>query len=77
MSSSPLNFTSRMPGVSIRQPPCGSGVSTREVVVWRPRESLPRTALVFIFSRPSSVLVSVDLPAPELPTSTTVRPGPR
>ena len=66
-----------MPGVSIRQPPCGSGSSTRAVVVCRPRESFARTALVFIFSRPSRVLVSVDLPAPELPTSTTVRPGPR
>ena len=59
-----------MPGVSIRQPPCGSGSSTRCVVVWRPRESFSRTALVFILSMPSSVLVSVDLPAPDEPTST-------
>ena len=65
-----------MPGVSIRQPPDGSGSRVRKVVVWRPRASFSRTALVFIFSTPSSVLVRVDLPAPDEPTSTAVRPGP-
>ena len=43
-------------------------------VVWRPRESLSRTSS-FVFSTPSSVLVSVDLPAPDEPTSTTLCPG--
>ena len=64
-----------MPGVSIRQAPVGSGISARWVVVWRPRASDSRTSPVFIRSMPSSVLVRVDLPAPELPTSTAVRPG--
>ena len=64
-----------MPGVSIRQAPPGSGSSARWVVVWRPRASLSRTSAVFMRSRPSSVLVSVDLPAPDEPTSTAVVPG--
>src|SRR5690606_37509613 len=74
-SSSPVGFSSRMPGVSIRQAPDGSAINARWVVVWRPRSSPSRTAPVFILSMPSRVLVSVDLPAPEEPTSTAVRPG--
>ncbi|MCW0450896.1 hypothetical protein NB706_003730 [Xanthomonas sacchari] len=65
-----------MPGVSIRQAPDGSGSSARWVVVWRPRESVARTAAVRIFCTPSKVLVRVDLPAPDEPTSTAVCPGP-
>ncbi len=65
-----------MPGVSIRHAPDGSGINARCVVVWRPRESFSRTALVFIFCVPSKVLVNVDLPAPDEPTSTAVRPSP-
>ena len=64
-----------MPGVSIRQAPAGNGMRARNVVVWRPRESLSRTSPVFMRSSPRSVLVSVDLPAPDDPTSTTVWPG--
>ena len=66
-----------MPGVSIRQAPRGSSNSARCVVVWRPRPSLSRVAAVAMRDSPSSVLVSVDLPAPEEPTSTAVAPGVR
>ena len=66
-----------MPGVSIRQPPCGNAINARCVVVCRPLASASRTPWVFIFSTPSRVLVSVDLPAPEEPTSTADLPGDR
>ena len=61
------------------QAPPGSGSSVRTVVVWRPRLSSARTAPV---SRPACrpwactrLLASVLLPAPLLPSSTSVRPG--
>ena len=75
-SSSPVSLSSRIPGVSIRHAPWGRVIRVRWVVVWRPRESRSRTAPVRILLRPIRVLVRVDLPAPEEPTSTTVRPLP-
>ena len=47
----------------------------RATVVWRPRSSLARTALVAMYSAPSSALTSVDLPTPLSPSSRAVIPG--
>ena len=62
-------------GVSIRSAPVGSGINSRTTVVWRPRPSPARTGWVAWRSCPSSTFTSVDLPAPETPSSTEVSPG--
>ena len=53
-----------MPGVSISAPPSGSGISSRCVVVWRPRLSSSRTSAVRSRSSPSMQFTMVDLPTP-------------
>ena len=58
-------------------PAPGSGRSWRAVVTCLPRPSSARTAPVRCRSLPSRRLMRVDLPTPELPTSTPVRPGGR
>ena len=71
-SASGVAPKARIPGVSIIfTSPCNSW---REVVVWRPLPSAARTLPVARLV-PKSALVSVDLPAPERPTSTKVSPG--
>ena len=75
--TAPATPSERMPGVSMRSAPPGSRTSSRWVVVWRPRESSSRTAPVRWRSLPSSALTSVDLPTPEEPSTTAVRPGGR
>ena len=69
-------WISRMPGVSTSQPPEGSRWSVRPVVVCRPLASSSRMPRVAICSAPVSVLISVDLPTPDDPTSATVWPAP-
>jgi hypothetical protein len=54
------------------QAPPGSRCSERAVVVCMPRPSLRRTGPVSWTAAPSSVFVSVDLPAPDEPSSTSV-----
>ena len=66
----------RRPGVSMMQAPPGSRCSERAVVVCMPRLSCTRTAPVSWTAAPSSVLVRVDLPAPDEPSTTSVRPKP-
>lgn len=66
---------SRIPGVSISQPPASVRCSDREVVVWRPRASSSRMPPV-ARSVPQSAFASVDLPVPDMPISATVRPAP-
>ena len=63
-----------MPGVSMSIAPPASGTSSRCVVVCRPRPSARRSP-VAMTSRPASALTSVDLPAPDGPTTTSVAPG--
>ena len=76
-SAAPATPSERMPGVSMSSAPAGSRTSSRWVVVWRPRESSSRTAPVRWRSWPSSALTSVDLPTPDEPRTTAVRPGGR
>ena len=64
------------PGVSMMQPPPGSRCSERAVVVCMPRPSFTRTPPVSWTAAPSKVLVSVDLPAPDEPRTTSVSPKP-
>ena len=66
-----------MPGVSISAPPPGSGMSSRCVVVCRPRLSDSRTSAVRRRSSPSRQFTSDDLPTPDDPSSATVRPSAR
>ena len=54
-----------------------AALMTRDVVVCLPRLSCARTAPVSCTCAPSSVLVSVDLPAPDEPSITRVRPRSR
>ena len=68
--------SSRMPGVSISQPPAASRCIERPVVVWRPCASSSRMPATDCRPSPASVLTSVDLPTPDEPTSATVWPGP-
>ena len=68
--------SSRIPGVSIRQPPVGSTTSSRWVVVWRPRPSA-RSSAVASRSLPARRFTSVDLPTPDGPTRVPVRPPSR
>ena len=56
--------------------PPASGTSSRCVVVCRPRPSARRSP-VSMTSWPASALTSVDLPAPDGPTATSVAPGTR
>jgi hypothetical protein len=77
VSSSVQGSSSRMPGVSINTPPCGRRMSSFQVVVCRPRESFSRTSWVASESLPKSLLISVDLPAPEEPTKAMVVPTER
>jgi len=76
-TSSPasVSWISRRPGVSITRAPPGSENIWRWVVVCRPRSSETRTAAVRWASRSSKRLTSVDLPAPDEPTSASVRPA--
>ncbi len=82
-SSNPLSISvsvsqrpsSRMPGVSIKSAPLPSTISSRWVVVWRPRASLSRTSPVRWVARPTSALTSVDLPTPDIPIKASVFPG--
>ena len=67
-SSPAQSWSSRMPGVSISAPPPGSGISSRCVVVWRPRLSDSRTSAVRRRSSPSRQFTSDDLPTPETPS---------
>ena len=61
------------PGVSISSAPLGSVSRSRVTVVWRPRPPLcSLTAPIAWRSKPSSALTSVDLPAPDGPSSTLV-----
>ena len=63
----------RRPGVSMIQPPPGSGSATTDEEVCRPR---PVTGLTAPTARPASgisVLTRVDLPTPEWPTRTLIR----
>ena len=76
-SDSPATPSDRMPGVSMSSAPPGRRTSSRWVVVWRPRESSSRTAAVRCRSLPTSALTSVDLPTPDEPSTTAVRPGAR
>src|ERR1019366_6164045 len=66
-----------MPGVSIRAPPAGSSMSSRWLVVWRPRLSDSRTSAVRRRSSPIRRFTSDDLPTPDDPTSASVRPTAR
>ncbi len=68
--------TARMPGVSSRTPPPGSGTSSRVTVVWRPLPSPTRTSRVACRCSPSRALMSVDLPTPDGPIRATVFPSP-
>ncbi len=65
----------RTPGVSSSTPPPGTGISDRNVVVWRPRWSLSRTSPVTATSLPTIAFTRVDFPTPDGPSSTAVRPG--
>ena len=71
------SWSSRMPGVSMIRPPSGRTISSRCVVVCRPRPSRRRTCAVRCRSRPSRRLMMVDLPTPEEPIRAPVRPGGR
>ena len=73
--SSASGRRARRPGVSMMQAPPGSWNSERAVVVCLPRLSCSRTAPVSCAARPSRVLVRVDLPAPDEPSSTRVCPA--
>ena len=66
----------RMPGVSITQPPPGSGSATAEDEVCRPRPVAP-TAPMARSASGTSALTSVDFPTPEWPTRTDTRPASR
>ena len=55
------SWISRRPGVSRSSAPPGRAISSRWVVVCRPRWSAARTSRVFCFSRPRSRLTSVRL----------------
>ena len=55
------SWISRRPGVSRRRAPPGRAISSRWVVVCRPRWSAARTSRVFCFSRPRSRLTRVRL----------------
>ena len=77
VASSTSGRKARRPGVSITQAPPGRRCSERDVVVCLPRLSCARTAPVSCTAAPSSVLVKVDLPAPDEPSSTSVCAGAR
>ena len=66
-----------MPGVSITNPPCGTGMISRQVVACRPLESESRTSKVGCNVPPTSRLIRLDLPTPDVPIKTAVNPGPR
>ncbi len=72
-SSAGLNR--RIPGVSSTRPPSSSRISSREVVVCRPRPSA-RTSETVCRARPSRPLTRLDLPTPDDPRSAAVWPGP-
>ena len=57
--------------------PRGSGWASRVVVVCRPLASRARTSPVAMISSPSRAFTNEDLPAPDSPTSTNVRPAMR
>ena len=59
--------------VEDRHRPPGSRISSRRVVVWRPRWSSSRTSCVASSSSPTSALTIVDLPTPDEPSRTAVR----
>ena len=61
--------------MSISAPPPGSSISSRRVVGGGPLSSVARTSAVACRSSPSRRLVSVDLPAPDEPSSTAVLSG--
>ena len=56
------------------RPATGSGIRARWVVVCRPRPSARRIGWVAITMAPASALTNVDFPAPEAPSSPSVRP---
>ena len=60
--------------MSTSQPSPGSASSCAATVVWRPRWSPVRTAVVAWTCEPSSALTSVDLPTPLVPRNASVRP---
>ena len=66
--------SSRIPGVSITQPPFASGINSRRVVVCLPLPSSPISP-VSRYSSPISLFISVDLPTPEEPINAAVLPS--
>ena len=65
----------RSPGVSMIQPPPGSGSATAEDEVCLPRPVTGLTVPTARSASGTSRLTSVDLPTPECPTSTLIRPA--
>ncbi len=56
-------------------PPFSSSISSRAVVVCRPRQSSSLISLTFCLSLPSRAFMSVDFPTPDEPSNTTVLPS--
>ena len=73
--SASQSCSSRIPGVSRMTPPAASRISSRCVVVCRPRWSSSRTSFVASSSSPASAFTIVDLPTPDEPSRTAVRFG--
>src|SRR5215207_6127789 len=76
-ASSATSPTERRPGVSSTTPAPGSRTSSRWLVTWRPLPSTGRVVPVAMTASSARTFVRVDLPAPEGPSNTRVRPGAR